>query len=76
MSSSVFYSPKAKLAISGLKVVKKQVKRIDHSFLSGLVMSLISVWSRCFKLNNVVIKELINTFPNWAFSASVKAAKG
>ena len=56
MSSSVFYSPKAKLAISGLRVVKKQVKRIDHSFLYGLLMSLISVWSRCLKLNNVVIK--------------------
>jgi len=56
MSSSVFYSPKAQLARSGLKVVKKQVKRIGDSFLKGLVMSLISVWSRYFKLNNIGIK--------------------
>jgi len=32
MSSSVFYSPKAELAISGLKVVKELVKRSDPLF--------------------------------------------
>jgi len=63
MSSSVFYSPKAQLARSGLKVVKKQVKRIGGSFLKGLVMSLISVWSRYFKLNNIGIKWLVNISP-------------
>ena len=63
MSSSVFYSPKAQLARSGLKVVKKQVKRIGDSFLKGFVMSLISVWSRCFKLNNIGIKLLVKNSP-------------
>jgi len=33
MSSSVSYSPKAKLAIAGLKVAKYLVNRFDHSLL-------------------------------------------
>jgi len=33
MSSSVSYSPKAKLAIAGLKVAKHLVNRFDHSLL-------------------------------------------
>jgi hypothetical protein len=35
MSSSVSYSPKAKLAIAGLKVAKKPVKRFGHAFLEA-----------------------------------------
>jgi hypothetical protein len=33
MSSWVSYSPKAKLAIAGLKVAKNLVNRLDHSLL-------------------------------------------
>jgi len=76
MSSSVFYSPKAKLAISGLKVAKKQVQSIDHSFWQGIAIGLISMWSRFFKLNSIGIKMLINFSQKRALSASVKADNG
>jgi len=33
MSSSVSYSPKAKLAIAGLKVAKNPVKRFEYSLM-------------------------------------------
>ena len=69
MSSSVSYSPKAKLAIAGLKVAKYLVNRFDHSLLEVESACLLSDLNTEFKQLEIKLLFPVIIVPNALESA-------